>query len=98
MASVSTGEFLCEDIMIDREHLSDLYGELVFLDPPEMFDDCIVGISQNSVGHTFVAYSYGKIIEKLKEDMSEEEAIEYFDYNIIGSYVGDHSPCFIYEI
>lgn len=85
-------------MILNREEISDNYGELVFLDPPESFDDCILGVSQNCAGDTYVAYSYMKCIEKLKEDMSEDEAIEYFDYNIIGSYVGEHSPCFIYEI
>jgi hypothetical protein len=27
--------------------------------------------------------------------MSKEEAIEYFEYNVVGSYVGEHTPSFI---
>jgi hypothetical protein len=30
------------------------------------------------------------------EDMSEIDAIEHLDYNILGSYVGDYTPIFIY--
>ena len=30
--------------------------------------------------------------------MSHEEAVEYFEYNQIGAYVGDHTPCFIEDI
>jgi hypothetical protein len=27
--------------------------------------------------------------------MSDEEAVEWFDFNIIGAWVGDGTPCFI---
>jgi hypothetical protein len=30
-----------------------------------------------------------------KEGMSREEAIEYFEFNIIGAYVGEHTPAFL---
>lgn len=30
--------------------------------------------------------------------MTEEEAMEYFEYNIIGAYVGDKTPEFIETI
>jgi hypothetical protein len=29
------------------------------------------------------------------KDMSEEEAWEYFDFNIAGAYVGEHTPFFL---
>ncbi len=36
------------------------------------------------------------MIAKLMTDgMSEEEAEEFFDYNQLGSYVGEQTPCFI---
>ena len=81
-------EYMRGQVIANREEISDLYGELCFLDPPEVFDDCILGVSQNCAGDTYIAYSYMKCIEKLKLDMSEEEAIDYFAFNIIGSYVG----------
>lgn len=27
--------------------------------------------------------------------MTEEEAIEYFEYNILGSYMGENTPVFL---
>jgi len=36
-----------------------------------------------------------KCIEILMEDMSEEEAEEYFEFNVQGSYVGETTPAFI---
>ena len=27
--------------------------------------------------------------------MSDEEAMEYFDFNVIGAWVGEHTPVFL---
>lgn len=59
------------------------------------FDDCITGITEEFGGNIRVLYSKDKIIKKLMEDMSEEEAYEYYDYNIIGGYFGDRNPIFL---
>jgi hypothetical protein len=41
-------------------------------------------------------YDYDQVIQGLIEDgCTEEEAIEHFEYNIIGAWVGDRTPCFI---
>ena len=61
------------------------------------FNDCIVGVVEEFGGNR-VLYSKEKIIQKLMEDMSEEEAYEYFDYNIIGGYFGDQNPVFLSKI
>lgn len=29
-----------------------------------------------------------------EEGLTEEEAIEYFEYNVIGAWMGDNTPCF----
>jgi|TARA_R110000803_G_scaffold197310_1_gene260788 hypothetical protein len=58
------------------------------------FDDAIIGIS--SCSSPKAVYSVNKVIEILmKEGMSQEDAIEHFDYNIAGSYVGDKTPIFV---
>ena len=58
------------------------------------FDDAIVGVSQQFNSFS-VAYDKNKCIEILKKDMNEDEAIEYFDYNVVGAYMGEHTPTFI---
>jgi hypothetical protein len=41
-------------------------------------------------------YDYDKVIQILIEDgCTEEEALEHFEYNIIGSYIGERTPCYI---
>jgi len=60
------------------------------------FDDCIVGVE--STGDTILVYSTQLILEKLVKDseMTWEEAIEYFDYNIQGSK-GEGYPIYILD-
>lgn len=54
------------------------------------FDDAVIGIDQNSMR---LIYSVKKCIEILVlQGMSVEEAIEYFDFNTKGSYVGEKTP------
>jgi hypothetical protein len=45
-------------------------------------------------------YSYEKCIEVLVEQsgLSEEEAEEYMEYNVVGAYVGDQTPIFMIEV
>ena len=46
-----------------------------------------------------VIYSVNMIIEGLIEDseMTYEDAVEFFDFNIAGAYVGEYTPIFMYE-
>lgn len=54
------------------------------------FDDAVIGIDQNTMR---LIYSVRKCIEILVlGGMSVEEAIEYFDFNTKGSYVGEKTP------
>lgn len=55
------------------------------------FDDAIIGIDDISMR---LIYSVSKCINILEKDMSEEDAIEYFDYNIKGAYMGEKTPIF----
>lgn len=59
------------------------------------FDDCIIGITEEFGNEPRILYSKDKIIKKLMEDMTEEEAYEYYDYNIIGGYFGERNPIFL---
>ena len=62
-------------------------------------DDAIIGTG-NSFGRTSVLiYDSEKIINKLmkRDKMTHEEAEEFFDYNIVGSYNGPGLPIFLFE-
>ena len=63
------------------------------------FEDCYLGIGESYGDHPALIYDHEKIIKQLEQDgMSEEEAQEYFEYNILGSYLGEKMPIFLNRI
>ena len=76
--------------MIDKilEHFND-ETELIKADG---FDDAIIGLEQQ---HMKLVYSVPLCIEVLvKDGMSVDDAIDYFEYNVRGS-LGADSPLFV---
>ncbi len=79
-----------------REKISDQFGEdLMVLDG---YDDCIIGVCERFGMDDVVLYDKEKIIQKLMKDMGNEDAMEYFEYNIIGFFVGAKTPAFFERI
>ena len=64
-------------------------------DERERFEPAILGIAHRFGMQPIVAYDYRKVIEIFAEDMEYEEAVEYFDYNVIGAWVGEGTAVFI---
>lgn len=60
-------------------------------------DNAIVGVEHESYR---LIYSMNIIINNLMEndDMSHEDAWEYFSYNMFSAYVGDLTPIFLMDI
>jgi hypothetical protein len=81
-----------------REGITDLYAGALFLDPPEAFDDCIVGVVERCGGPWAVCYDAEKCITALctRYGMGYDEACEFFHTNTAGAYVGDMTPMFLY--
>ncbi len=75
-----------------REKINELAEGAILLDG---FDDCIIGITEEFGGCIRLLYSRDKILESLQKDMSEEDAIEYYYYNIVGGYFGEQNPIFL---
>ena len=64
----------------------------------DSFEDAFVGTTISAFGRKQVAiYDYDKCILILMHDnhMTEEDAIDYFNFNVIGSWVGKGTPIFI---
>lgn len=60
------------------------------------FDDCILGVTYGFNHESVVVYDFKKVIEKLELDgMSSEDAYEYWEYNILGAYMGEKTPIFL---
>jgi hypothetical protein len=60
------------------------------------FDKAIMGIVERSGMNPVVLYNKNKCIDIMikRDGMTESEAIEFYYYNIVGSYMGEHTPCF----
>lgn len=62
----------------------------------EGFDDCIAGVVHRHGHQTVIAYDLYKVLDKLrKQGMTCEEALEFHQYNQLGAWVGEGTPCFI---
>ena len=55
------------------------------------FDDAVIGIEEGSMR---LIYSVRRCIEILitDEEITLEDALEHFSYNVSGSYVGEKTP------
>jgi hypothetical protein len=58
-------------------------------------DEAIVGVDEYN-GR--VVYDGDIIIQILCRDMSEEDAVDYYGYNILGAYVGEKTPIYIIKL
>lgn len=72
--------------MIDK--IIEQYQDETFL-KADGFDEAIIGVDETTMQ---LIYSVKKCIEILMRDMSEEDALEYFSFNVSGSYVGEKTP------
>jgi len=59
------------------------------------FDEAIIGVDTKSMR---LVYSVSKCIEILCRDMDEVDAIEYFEYNVSGAYIGEKTPIWCDDI
>ena len=83
-----------------REQIVDEYGEeaetIMFADG---FDDAIIGVGNSFGGSLCAIYDTDLIVKQcMKDGMEYDEALEYFDFNIAGAYVGEQTPIFIHKI
>jgi predicted ThiF/HesA family dinucleotide-utilizing enzyme len=62
------------------------------------FDESLFGVAKKSKDNNWVAvYNMDSIIDSImkENDISEEEAIEFYEFNISGAYVGPMTPMFL---
>lgn len=63
-------------------------------------EDAIVGIVEEFGSSPRILYCKSKILQILQERdlMTEQEAEEYYDYNILGLYAGEQNAVFLVTI
>jgi hypothetical protein len=88
-----------------RERISD-FVEAIYSDYSNKilladgFDEAFLGIGENSQGNPVAVYSIEKCLDILEQQFKDEEdpiadAIDFFEFNVKGSYVGDFTPMFV---
>lgn len=68
--------------------------EVLFCDG---YDEAIIGLGR-CFNQYKIVYDKSKIIDTLKLYMTNEEAEEFFEFNIVGAFVGDATPVFIEKL
>ena len=60
------------------------------------FEDAFMGLGRQG-NKNLAVYDYEKCVLILmkKEDWTEEEAIEWMEYNVVGAWVGEQTPVFV---
>jgi len=83
-----------------KKIISEAKEEALFADG---FDDAIIGHCSRRNKNPFrdsdfaVVYDYNKCLKILqdRDGMTENEADEYMEFNVIGAYVGIYTPVFV---
>lgn len=64
---------------------------------PDGYEDCILGVAEKFGGPPVAVLDVEKMLDKMRQDgMSDEEAMEYFEFNILGAYVGEETPVYVH--
>jgi hypothetical protein len=85
---------------MNRYRIEEEYPDVgLLLLEPSYFDKAIVGVIQRTNDVQAICYDADKCIKLLAkyEGMSEDDAVEYFEYNTQGAFVGEHTPVFLYR-
>lgn len=61
------------------------------------FDDAFIGVGRQGPYNEVSVYNYEKCVKILmrRDGMSRQEAEEFMEYNVVGSWVGEKTPVFV---
>ena len=71
---------------------------LIFLEPRSTYDSMILGVSEKGL-----VYDQDALIEHWKKEFSDSDtdedeahtmAIEWFEFNVLGAYLGEYTPIY----
>ena len=81
------------DINEIKEYIGQHNDEALLADG---FEDALMGVGV-IFNRSLATYDMRKCIDILikRDGMTEEEAVEYFEFNVTGSYVGENTPIFV---
>lgn len=82
-----------------NSELIDIYAEgLAVMEPRSDYDQCIIGVVTR-FNQRFILYSQSKVIEHLmSEGLTYDEAVEHWDFNMNGGWIGDDTWGFLEDL
>jgi hypothetical protein len=82
--------------MTNREWLDEQFpGEIMVADG---LDDALIGWGYSPARGHFAVYDVEKCIEIFAREMGYNDAVEFFEFNTEGAYVGEGTPVFMRRI
>ena len=86
-----------EKMNIPQDAMDELEeNEALLMEPRADYDSCVVGLGYRFSSGALAVYDIDQVLRVLGEGgVDEEEAIEYFEFNVIGSWMGDGTPIFV---
>ena len=76
------------------EIITEHYADETFLQA-DGFDEAIIGVDHAGMR---LIYSVKKCLEVLvSQGMTMEDAVEHFEFNVSGAYVGEQTPVWCYD-
>lgn len=81
-------------IAIIDDFLDDMDEGVLYM--PE-FADCLVGSVWRCGSKEVLCYDAEQIVETLvkRDGLTHEDALEHFNFNVSGGYVGEYTPMFL---
>jgi hypothetical protein len=80
-----------------RNTISELFPEILFYESP-VNDDSIMGLAcvYDDGFHWVIVYNEDMLLNHLKDyfNKNDDEALEYYDFNILGRFDGQSTPLF----
>jgi hypothetical protein len=82
------------DIEIE-ERIVELNEDALFMDG---FDEALIGYIESCASSVVAVYDYDKVIGILQKDheMDREEAVDWYEFNMVGAYMGENTPVFFH--
>lgn len=83
---------------LQQDALDDLEAnEACLLEPRDEYDACVIGLGRRFSSGPLAVYSISKVIKVMEGwGMDTEEAVEFFEFNTLGAWMGEGTPIFVY--
>jgi len=80
-----------------NQHLENIGESALLMDG---FDEACIGFSQRINEPMLAVYKWQRMVQILKnrDKMSYEDAVEYIEYNCIGTWIGPQTPIIVMPI